>query len=204
MVTRIGLVVALACIAVPATLMGSTWYFIRQNPALDTASAGDTAIWCQDIMEISSDSTPVTPDSFTAITANGLDSLGLQGPSAQLQNAPSGFYAVDSEYSTNRIWKSWLIWQTYWYKSKKEIYLTGASGTYRPNSWGYVAVFDSIYWAYRPEAYNAWQHTYGTYIIVNSSFLYPWGAGAWWRVWGTHSWGSDWQHTYKDAVPTPP
>jgi len=45
MVTRIGLVVALACIAVPATLMGNTWYFIRQNPALDSSSFRGTRLF---------------------------------------------------------------------------------------------------------------------------------------------------------------
>ena len=198
MVSRIGLVVALACVAVPATLMGSTWYFIKQNPALDTASSvGDTAIWCEDVIQINGDlsvgdSTPITPDSFVAITAAGLDSLGL------LTGTP-GNYAVDSEYSAGRIWKSWLTWGTTWYQNKLWKVMTGASGTYRTGFWGgYLAVTDSIYGGGGiVKRYNPWKSTpYDHAIVVYSRVQYPTTDYWLWQVWGTHSWGSDWQHSY--------
>lgn len=193
MVTRIGLVVALACIAVPATLMGSTWYFIRQNPALDTASSdGDTAIWCGDIMQIDGDSTPITPDSFVAITAAGLESLGLF-------TITPGNYVVDSQVSPGRIWKSWLTWGTRWYKDRLWKVMTGASGTYRTGFWGgYLAVTDSIYGGGGlVKRYNPWKSTpYGHGISVGSTVQYPLTSYWLWQVWGTHSWGSDRQHSY--------
>ena len=196
MVTRIGLAVALACVAVPTTLMGSTWYFIRQNPALDTCSfEGDTAIWCQDIIEIDGDSTPITPDSFVTTDSAGLDSLGLQGPNAELLAATLGNYAVDSQCAPNRMWKSWLIGGDCWVKSKHYRTMTGASGTYRPGNfnWGYVAVADSIYGNGTAKAYNyPWHHDYNNAIVVCSHIMYPWGLPWWeWQVWGNHSWGSD-------------
>lgn len=202
MVSRTGLMVALACIAVPATLMGSTWYFIRENPALDSSSFdGDTAVWCEDIMKIEGDSAPTTPDSFVAITAAGLDSLGFQDPDTQLLYAASGNYAVDSHASPGRIWKSWLIWGEGWIKGERKMIVWGSSGTYRTNSYGYVAVTDSMY-LYNTRKYHLpWKSKLGTAIVVTTRIAYPYGARMWWRVWGTHSWGSDWGYTYIDAVP---
>jgi len=194
MVTRVGLVVALACIAVPATLMGSTWYFIKLNPAVDTASMGDTAIWCGDLIQIDGDSTPITPDSFVATTAYGLETLGF------LPAANSGNYAVDSEYAPNRIWKSWLIWGTTYYQGKQVKVMWGSSGTYRPGGLlhrGYVAVTDSVYGDGKRQAWIDWHsQEWDNAIVVTSRFQYPLTSYWLWQVWGTHSWGSDWQHSY--------
>jgi|GEM_PF-2024602 len=205
MVTRIGLVVALACIAVPATLMGNTWYFIRQNPALDSSSfRGDTAVWCEDIMKIEGDSAPTTPDSFVAITAAGLDSLGLQDADTQLLYAASGYYKVDSHASPGRIWKSWFIWGDAWTPEGHKTVVWASSGTYRPGlfNYGYVAVTDSVYLYNTRKYYIPWQsHWPDKAIVITTRVSYPYGQRLWWRLWGTHSWGSDWQYSYVDVVP---
>jgi len=199
MVTRIGLVVALACIAVPATLMGNTWYFIRQNPALDTASAdGDTAIWWSDIMQIEGeedgDSTPTAPDGFVAITSAGLDSLD----SLFSLTLASGNYAVDSHVSPGRMWKSSLQWGTMWFQGKLWKIMECKSGTYRTGFWpGYVAVTDSFRY-YNKYVHNPWvSWPLGKSMIVWNRIMYPYhNTYWWWRLWGTHSWGSDWQYSY--------
>jgi len=135
MVNRIGLAVALAAIVVPATLMGSTWYFIRQNPALDTCSfEGDTAIWCEEIIEVEGDSAPTTPDSFVPITAAGLESLGLQGPNQQRLAAPSTDIKIDWHESPGREWASWWIWGDCWVKGKHYTSLTGTAGHGEPTA----------------------------------------------------------------------
>ena len=194
MVARIGLVLALACIAAPATLRGSTWYFIKLNPAADTASIGDTAIWCGEVMEVDGDSTPTPPDSFDAVSAYGLETLGF------MPTAGAGNYAVDSEYAPNRIWKSWLIWGSgYDNHGNKCKIMWGSAGTYRPGGLfheGYVAVEDSVH-GDTIRRVNDWiSSPFNSAIVLTNRFNYPIQAYWRWDVWGTHSWGSDWKYSH--------
>ena len=189
MVIRVGLVGALALIAVPTTLMGSdTYYFIRQNPEYSDTIFPDTAVWPAEIIEILADSIPPTPDSFVTTDTTAIHSLGLMTPSESRLASP--WMDWHSDFWANRQWASWMTPGYVYRNNQKRKTLCAASGTYRITIPGCVGVRCTTYlefshhWdtvALRPEWYN-------TEVEVGKTWEY--GLWTWhWQQNGTHYWG---------------
>lgn len=168
MVTRIGLVVALACIAVPATLMGSTTYFfINENPDFSDAIAetSEAPVWKADIMEVESDSAVSTPDGYEATDTAYIHSLGLLAPSEEVALTAGIYRDWHYDFWANREWGSQIRTWSYGYKL-----VTVLSGTYRITIPGSVAVRCT------------------TLLESEPIWTPPWATGSWWRVQLTNTW----------------
>jgi len=196
MVTRVGLVVALAFITVPATLMGSTtYYFIRENPDWSATLTGDTAVWRAEIIEMEADSTPSAPDSFVTTDTVEIHSLGLQTPSEDLGDADNSPY-IDwhSDWWHNRQWASWTIPGSLWWPSgQHRKTMTVGSGTYRPTIPGPCYVRCNTYRngaSYWDLGWKGDGHWYITNYVMAKTYDYPYGEQWSWHVYGSHWWGS--------------
>jgi hypothetical protein len=191
MVSRIGLVLALACVAVPATLMGSdTYLFIRQNPGWSDTLVEDTAVWRAEIMEILADSVPSGPDSFVTTDTAEIHSLGLMTPSESRIASSSWWMDWHENYGANRQWASWIVPGYVYRGGQKRKTLTVGSGTYRIWMPGCVGVRCTTYLQYthywdtvavKPQWYN---------MSIQVGKTWEYGSWIWhWQQNGTHYWG---------------
>ncbi|HTW92949.1 MAG TPA: hypothetical protein VMH22_14755 [bacterium] len=181
MVTRVVLVVALACFAVPASLMGSaTYLFISENPDFSDAvvDTSQNPVWKAAITEIESDSEVSAPDGYEQTDSAYIHSLGLLTPSEIDLLTTDVHRDWHSECSRNRKWNS-QITTSYTGNNNQYKLVQVLSGTYRCYIPGPVAVRCTTWKA-------SWgQGGPGSYVPV----WYPdWAHGSWWKVELSNSW----------------
>ncbi len=191
MVTRVWLVVALAFIAVPATLMGSTTYFfINENPDYTDALAEESyePVWNAEIIEVESDSEVSTPDGYEETDTAYIHSLGLLAPS-ELDANPGTYKDWRSDFWHNRYWGS-TITTSYSTPSLKRVQVTSCTGRYTAP--GIVAVNDSTICSNLQGGgwFPGWQTAWGWRIQWAKSWTYGSGNTWSWTQIGRHSWNA--------------
>jgi hypothetical protein len=188
MVTRIGLVVALACVAMPATLMGTTYFFINENPDYSDslAAAGEEPLWQAEIIEVESDSEIDAPSGYEETDTAYIHSMGLLAPSELVLGSGPGVYKDwHTDLWHNRYWGS--IITTSYAGPLKRVQVNSTTGRYAP---GIVAVNDSTICpqlqggGWFPGWYSAW----GWYVQWAKSWSY--GDTKTWTQIGWHNWNS--------------
>jgi hypothetical protein len=189
---------ALCCVLIaatmPATLMGSTtYYFIKSNPdwSDSVAATADTAVWHATIIEMESDSVPSTPDSFEMTDIDDIHSLGLLAPT-EAYDAATTKWEDRHEYG-GRLWTSWLIPGVHWRNGVQKRTMYVASGTYRTNSYGFVAVRGRCFinGGANPKWDSKWVWSWpSNAIVVGHSWEYPTGPAWYWDEYGYHDWGT--------------
>ena len=188
----IPLAVALAFVAVPAQLMGSTTYFfISQNPDWSDSAAAmaETPIWHATIIEMESDSLPSAPDSFVTTDIDEIHGLGLLTPS-ETREATERWEDYHND-GCGRAWTSWLLPGYAWINNEQYRTMYVCSATYRTQNYGYCYVRGQCYLNGINKIMDKHQGGWPVNAVaVGASFAhklsYPWT----WDEYGFHDWGT--------------